>query len=74
MILYGGRLYDTKEQDRLIDGLDERINRTLSEKRLTRKRSSPQPKSSAATSRRGNSTISSFPSDLTTRKDTDRSL
>lgn len=34
MILYGGRLYDTKEQDRLIDGLDERINRTLSEKTL----------------------------------------
>ena len=34
MILYGGELFDTKEQDRLISGLDERINRTLTEKSL----------------------------------------
>lgn len=34
MILFGGELFDTKEQDRLISELDERINRTLAEKSL----------------------------------------
>ena len=35
MILYGGTLFETKEQDRLITELDERICRTLSEKTLS---------------------------------------
>lgn len=34
MILYGGELFDAKEQDRLITELDERICKTLAEKTL----------------------------------------
>ncbi len=35
MILYGGEIFDAREQDRLIAALDERICRTLSEKTLS---------------------------------------
>ena len=37
MILYGGEVFETKEQDRLISELDERINRTLLQKKLSPK-------------------------------------
>ena len=35
MILYGGEIFDAREQDRLIAALDERICRTHSEKTLS---------------------------------------
>lgn len=37
MILYGGEVFETKEQDRIISELDERINRTLLQKKLSPK-------------------------------------
>ncbi len=37
MILYGGEVFETKEQDGLISELDERINRTLLQKKLSPK-------------------------------------
>lgn len=35
MILYGGNIYDSREQDRLLDEMEGYINHTLAEKTLT---------------------------------------